>query len=286
MEDKRNEFCIIGAGMAGLACATALVEAGRSVQVLDKGRGPGGRMAARRADIANETVSFDHGAQFFTARDAKFRAAVSEWEAQGAVARWAAASKSDDDPAWVGVPGMNGPIRTMAETLGVEWSARAERISREGALWRIETPEAIWRAETVLVAVPAEQAAQLLVEAAPDLAAIPARVRSEPCWAVMAAFAGRIGFKPDVLRDPGAAISWAARNSAKPGRAGEECWVLHASPQRSRELIDFPKEEVGPLLLADFFKQTPAMPIPPIHLAAQSLALCHATSRAGRGRLF
>ncbi len=39
---------IVGAGMAGLTAAAELQRAGRSVLVLDKGRGVGGRMASRR----------------------------------------------------------------------------------------------------------------------------------------------------------------------------------------------------------------------------------------------
>ncbi|MEL6529341.1 MAG: FAD-dependent oxidoreductase, partial [Pseudomonadota bacterium] len=86
MDEHFSNILVIGAGMAGLTCATKLVAAGHSVTILDKGRGPGGRMAARRAEIAGETVSFDHGAQFFTARDQDFLQVVSAWETQGAVA--------------------------------------------------------------------------------------------------------------------------------------------------------------------------------------------------------
>ena len=39
------QVAIIGAGMAGLTCASRLAEAGHDVAVFDKGRGPGGRMA-------------------------------------------------------------------------------------------------------------------------------------------------------------------------------------------------------------------------------------------------
>ncbi|WP_346621622.1 FAD/NAD(P)-binding protein [Blastococcus montanus] len=38
---------VIGAGIAGLACARALRDAGREVQVLDRGRAPGGRLSSR-----------------------------------------------------------------------------------------------------------------------------------------------------------------------------------------------------------------------------------------------
>ena len=50
---------IIGAGMAGLACARHLADAGLAVVLLDKGRGVGGRVATRRVG----DMQFDHGAQ-------------------------------------------------------------------------------------------------------------------------------------------------------------------------------------------------------------------------------
>ncbi|MCK0127949.1 FAD-dependent oxidoreductase [Erythrobacter sp. F6033] len=264
MEHIDCDICVIGAGMAGLACATRLTEAGLQVTVIDKGRGPGGRMAARRTEIDGETVSFDHGAQYFTARDPEFQAAVKGWEEMGVVARWPAAG----DGAFVGTPGMNGPIRTMAQTLNVHWSTRAETITREDGAWRIEAGEITLLAKTVLVAIPAEQTHSLLHNVASDFGEIASQASSAPCWAVMVGFSKKLGIAEDVLRNLDAPISWAARNSAKPGRTGDECWVLHASPARSRDLIDLPKEEAATVLLNDFFAQTGAEPVEPTHIAA------------------
>lgn len=259
-----SDILIIGAGMAGLACAQELAKAGRDVVVIDKGRGPGGRMASRRADIAGETVGFDHGAQYFTARDPEFKSQVIEWEAQGVVARWQAGGSD----AWVGTPGMNGPIRAMADALKVRWGVRAEMLERTGTTLHVQAGEENFEPATVLICIPAEQAAALLSQAVPKLAAIPASVTSEPCWAVMAAFAGPLEIQADCIRDPAAPISWAARNSAKPGRAGTETWVLHASPQKSRAIIDMPKEEAASHLLAEFFAQSGTAPTEPIHCVA------------------
>jgi predicted NAD/FAD-dependent oxidoreductase len=250
--DGHTDILIIGGGMAGLCAATALAAAGQRIIVLDKGRGPGGRMAARRAELAGESVSFDHGAQYFTARDPAFRAAVAAWEAAGVAARWPAAG----DDAWVGTPGMNAPIRAMAQPLDVRWGVRADALSRTAAGWRVAAGEQGFTAPTVLVAVPAEQAAVLLADAAPDLAALAGGVESAPCWAVMAGFAAPLPIAHDTFRSDHAPISWAARNSAKPGRSGAETWVIHASQTRSRALINLPKDVVAAALLDDFFAGT------------------------------
>ncbi|MEO0815401.1 MAG: FAD-dependent oxidoreductase, partial [Myxococcota bacterium] len=62
---KPPRVAIVGAGMAGMSCARTLADHGVPVTVFDKGRGPGGRMSTRRA----EPHVFDHGAQYFVARD-------------------------------------------------------------------------------------------------------------------------------------------------------------------------------------------------------------------------
>lgn len=262
--DEQTDILIIGGGMAGLSAATALARAGRSVIVLDKGRGPGGRMAARRVEFGGESVSFDHGAQYFTARDPAFAEAVTVWETAGVAARWPAAG----DEAWVGTPGMNAPIRAMAEALDVRWGVRAEPLRRAGQGWQVAAGEGSFTAATVLIAVPAEQAQVLLADAALDLAGLAGGVHSAPCWAVMAGFDAPLPILADTFRSDTGPISWAARNSAKPGRSAAEAWVIHASHARSRKVIDWPKDQAAAALLADFFAAAGITPMAPTHLDA------------------
>ena len=66
---------IIGAGISGLSCAKALEQAGYHVEVFDKGRNLSGRMATRRNDLSE----FDHGAQYFTAKNPAFIQEVDRW---------------------------------------------------------------------------------------------------------------------------------------------------------------------------------------------------------------
>ena len=280
--DEHTEICIIGGGMAGLSAATALAAAGRRVIVLDKGRGPGGRMAARRVELEGAQVSFDHGAQYFTARDPAFAETVLAWEATGVAARWPAAG----DDAWVGTPGMNAPIRAMAESLDVRWGVRAETLSRADGGWRVAAGEHNFTAATVLIAVPAEQAAVLLADAAPQLAALASGVQSAPCWAVMAGFAQALPFAQETYRSDTGPISWAARNSAKPGRSGAESWVIHASPARSLELIDGPKDAVAATLLFDFFTATGVSATGTTHLDAHRWLYALPQALRGEGARF
>ncbi len=69
---EQNSVAVIGAGMAGIGAARMLADAGFRVVVFDKSRGLGGRCATKRW----EGHSVDHGAQYFTIRDADFSQAV------------------------------------------------------------------------------------------------------------------------------------------------------------------------------------------------------------------
>lgn len=255
-------IAIIGAGMAGLTCASQLAKGGKDVVLFDKGRGPGGRMATRRAEVDGETLHFDHGAQYFTVRDGRFAAQVEAWDAAGVVARWPAAGAG----AYVGTPGMNAPIRAMAETHDTRFGVRIENLARVENGWQLDgegVPDKVF--EAVIVAVPAEQVGALAAPHTPQLAAMASKAISDPCWTVMVAFCGKLD-APDTLRKAGA-IGWAARNSAKPGRSGEECWVIQGSPDWSRAHLEEDAADVTALLL-DAFAATLGTDLPPLRHAA------------------
>lgn len=240
-------IAIVGAGMAGMSCGQRLSRLGHEVRLFDKGRGPGGRMATRRMEDGGTTLHFDHGAQYFTARDPRFVEQVAHWEASGVAARWAAAG----DDAWVGTPAMNAPLKAMAGELGVQFGTRIEQLVRDGEGWQIDgegAPDA--RFDAVLVAVPAEQAGPLLQPHAPAMATLADQTASDPCWTLMAGFEAPLALVQDTLRQRGP-IGWAARNNAKPGRANEECWVVQASPEWSRAHLEDNAETVAAALLAE-----------------------------------
>lgn len=256
------QVAVIGAGMAGLACAQVLAEAGHGVTVFDKARGPGGRMSTRRVEVAGQTIAFDHGAQYFTARDPAFAAQVAAWARAGLVAPWPAAG----DGAWVGTPGMNAPVAAMAATHGVRFASHVMGLIREDAHWHVLLQGGLRDGphDAVVVALPAEQAVSLL--GAYDLAMAGAAMatRSQPCWTGLFAFAAPVPIAADVVRGAGA-LSWAARNSSKPGRGPAEAWIVQADPAWSAARLEADPASVMPLLLAALQAEAPPMPpFPPL----------------------
>ena len=101
------------------------MQAGHKVSLFEKSLGAGGRMSTRRTEFGG----FDHGTQYFTARDPRFLKVLQA--AQGVVRPWSAntvrildevgrvfaASLPPKEPHWVASPGMNALVRHWAQPI-------------------------------------------------------------------------------------------------------------------------------------------------------------------------
>ena len=253
-------IAIVGAGMAGLSCAQALAGAGMRVRLFDKGRGPGGRMSTRRSN----DWQCDHGAQYFTARDPAFRAEVARWQAAGAAALWKAEVRRFDAgdagacgelERFVGTPRMSAPARLLATTLALDTGIAIDALTRDAGGWRLHAsgPGVLdERYDAVVLALPAPQAEVLLRAPAPAQAALARAANMRPCWVLMLEYRAppALGFDAAFVNQ--GPLRWIARDSAKPGRAGSESWVLHASADWSEAYLESDPQEVGAALLAAF----------------------------------
>lgn len=271
---------VVGAGVAGLACARGLVRAGAAVTAFDKGRGPGGRLATRRIDSPSGPLAFDHGAQFFTARGARFAAEIARLTALGAVQPWTApvlrtrgrqaASPARDDVVHVGAPGMSALVKALADGLDVRFGATVTGLHREKGRWRLagEGLEDAGPFDAVVVAVPAEQAAPLLSPVASALAIEAARAETGPCWAVMAAFDAPVTAPYAGLQTEDPVLGWIALEATKPGRAPAPArLVLHARIGWSKAHLEDAPETVSAALITAARRFLPDLPDPVVAVA-------------------
>jgi renalase len=267
-----EHVAVVGAGVAGLVAAARLAAAGCGVTVFEKSRGLGGRLATRRG----ERGTFDHGAPVVHCEDWQ----VAPLEARGACRRWG-------DLGHVGLPGMSGLVRPLAEGLDMRAEAEVATVEAgpEGVRLRFVSGAEAGPFARVVLAVPAPQVARI----AAGLSGVDAlgAVVMGPVWTLMAAFAERPDL-PDMLR-PGGAIDLVVRDGAKPGRTGEG-WVAHAGHGWTRERLDLTKEAVLPMLLAEFGDLAEGRLPRPVHVAAHrwrfgltERALGGAVRRACRG---
>jgi photolyase PhrII len=266
----RLRIAVVGAGLAGISAARALHDQGHDVVVFEKSRGLGGRAATRRIDTdgnGGSAVGFDHGAQYFTARDPRFLRRVQAWAARGLIAPWkghlgiwdgaSPRPSGSDDLRWVGLPGMSGLARGLAAGLALRLGCRVGPPERDQDGWRLRNDDGdnLGQFDRVLIAMPAPQAAVLLQEAAPRLAQRADTVAFVPAWSLMLQLEHPLRLPFDGLFCNAEPLRWLANNGSKPGRKGQT-WVAIASPRWSRDHFGEHPEVIAAVLtdaLADLY---------------------------------
>jgi renalase len=274
---------IIGAGMAGAACARALADAGHEVRLFDKGRSVGGRLAQRRV----EHGVFDHGAQYLGARAPRFVARMAAWEAAGVVAPWPGATSGEGRPVLVGVPAMNAPVKALLAGLPVVTGSPIASLQHGDGGWTLGERDGTRHGPfaAIALAVPAPQAAALLGSLEQKrVAALLVRlggVNIAPCWTALAAFAAPLALDGPARRFTDGAVAWVARNATKPGRPAGEGWTVHAGPGWSAERLEDEPGQVAPALLAALAAQLGRHLPEPVWIAAHRWRYALVTAALG-----
>ncbi|MBA4256327.1 MAG: amine oxidase [Polaromonas sp.] len=221
-----RRVAVVGAGMAGVACARTLAQAGCHVTLFEKSRGFGGRMSTRQTEFG----SFDHGAQYFTVRDERFALAlqttpdvVLPWSANtvrvlDALGHVLATTPPRREAHYVATPGMNALVRTWAQPLAdaahaqaprqgaaVQLNTRVVRLSRDPIRpngWQLHTEDQHTEGaqgiasgfDQVVLAMPHMQVQDLLRAsglekgAGQTISQALQTVTVAPCWTLMLAF--------------------------------------------------------------------------------------------------
>ncbi|CAJ1952961.1 unnamed protein product [Cylindrotheca closterium] len=283
--------------MTGAACAQKLAENGASVTIFEAGRGVGGRMSTRKTE---EGFQFDHGAQYISSsKTEEFRTTLSAWEKSGWIESWEGdfctvdvdgILKSDDakKERWVGCPSMN----TICENLLDHKSIQLYLQCRAKAVWKDDKSQ--WELFSTgeneiflgcfdwLIATDRISAAPFrddfsnasLDQHRHDVS----KIQSVRALAAMVVFDRPITTlsmngilfdnKPYDKSSP-LSLGWAARDSSKPGRKGEnddrECWVLQTYPEAAEAILneinddddddlDAIRERAREVLVSDFIK--------------------------------
>lgn len=270
---SRPSIAVIGAGLAGLACARQLAGADAHVTVFERARDPGGRLATRR----HEGLAYDHGAQYLTARNSAFVRYLGLATRAGAAASWRP-SLMEDERTWeapfddwhVGTPGMSAVVRPLARGIDLRTSIAVHELVRGPAGWELKTDAGRLRQgfDAVAVAVPAPQALTLLGPHGRVFRHL-TEVRMAPCWAVMASFDEPVGARAQACRWTQGPITWAACNSSKAQRStAPASWVAHASAAWSRDHLEADAAEAAGLLLRALALALGQRLPPPVHLLA------------------
>ena len=255
----KTKLAIIGTGMAGLACADQLSQQ-FDISLFDKSRGLSGRCSTRRAKSGDTAFAFDHGAQYFSAKEQAFVDWLKPFEAAGHIGRWQPRqvdiSEVGTQPRatvekFVFTPGMNAIGRALAGGRP-QWRLYLDtQITAIGGApggWRIVDGEgqSFGPFDKVVLAIPAPQAADLVAQNVAFAKTLNA-VEMQGCHSLMLGYMDASAIAPDwhCAHFDDAMLGFAALNSAKPRRGGSLGLVVQARHDWSQAHIDQPLEVVA-----------------------------------------
>ena len=233
MTDPSNPVTIVGAGMAGAACAAALKSRDVPVRIVDRGRAPGGRMAS--PTLRDRRV--DTGAGYFTVRDDGFTDLVERWSRAGIAREWTdtfGVLSPDSDPdtktgpmRWGTPAGLRSLVRAVLDDARVE----VESVAVD------ELPGG-----DVVIAMPDPQASRLLT--------VPDAVDYDPVITVVCGFAERTWpFEDAAFVNDHPDIEFVADDGARRGD-GSAVLVTHTTADRARRHLDNPDGALDPVVAA------------------------------------
>ena len=247
-----TKIAIIGAGLSGLSAARFLKDRAE-ITLFEKARSVSGRISTRRA----EPYFFDLGAQYFTARTKAFNDFIQPLINQGLIERWNARYVKFDsgkiierknwineEPRYVGVPGMNKIAKHLAKELNVHINTRIISLKR-GDLWQLtdESGQVYSDFDWVISTTPSPQAAELLPKRFIYYEDIK-DVKMHACFSLMLGFSESLPLEFEAAHVIHSDLSWIAVNSHKPGRADPFTLMVHSSEKYSEAHIDDDRETV------------------------------------------
>ena len=297
-------IAVIGAGMAGLKAASTLHNIGMNVTVFEKSRGLGGRLASRRTDFghfnhgAQYVTARNPGFGAFL-RQATDRKSARNWRPNlhrgdiesGSIYPTKETSQNPDtisqldktaqtstvgnlavDCWFQGAPQMNKLIHPLVDEFDIKKQHRIIAIEPSGPRQFIlhdDLDGTFGPFDGVIVSTPAPQTADILRPLSPRFDPI-GEVVMAPCWAVMVAFEKPLPTAFDAMLYPSPEISWAARSTQNEGvfhTRTPDPWVLHATPQWSREHLEEDKDRVIEKLLSAL-RAASGVKLPELHSIA------------------
>ena len=163
-----QNIAIVGAGISGLSAARKLIER-HNVIIFDKSRGVGGRMSTRYS----ESYEFDHGAQYFTAKDERFKALLFSETFEDVIKPWDSRAfyKKENDLIpdtggfrYVSYPRMNSFAKKLSKGLNISLNSNVSSIHKDKEKWVLETADGrVYRGfDLVILALPNQQAISLM----------------------------------------------------------------------------------------------------------------------------
>ncbi|MCU4676474.1 NAD(P)-binding protein [Catenovulum sp. 2E275] len=228
---------VIGAGMAGAACAELLSQAGHQVSVFDQSTHIGGRLYTLHLDWAD----IDLGAQYFTAKDALFQKQIDKWHQDGVIQQWNESPwmtdnynsrpSPDHQIRYIGFKNAQAPVKHLLQSIPVYLQQHVEYVRFKQNKWYVDLTNHSQAGpfDTLVLAIPLPQAQKLFeAELLSGLNLPEVEVKPTHTVAVQLDEPIKTDLKWSFVKER--AIDWLGQTNVKPNRhCKNQTWLMHFS---------------------------------------------------------
>ena len=244
---------MIGAGLSGIIAARELMRQGHVVELIEKSRSVGGRLATRRIGDGRA----DHGAVYFTVRGKELEREVRSWMN----ANWVRVWYADPYPRYVAIDGMNALAKHLSKDLTVQLNERVENVQlEEDGTVTVKTDVTTRSYDQVVMTAPLPQSFELLGSLVDQIKPALLRLVYSPTFVGLFECAGDVQIGADGILDqelvPGVlkivdnrqkGISDTSLISVYMEETWSEDWYERPEAETLAEIERLVREEVGDL---------------------------------------
>lgn len=258
---------VVGAGLAGMAAARTLADAGHSATLFERHDHAGGQVST----LIKAGHRFDHGHAAFSVTDERFARVARAWWLERLITTWnprRSTLSGEVEPVkalLTAVPTMAALASRLVLDLDVRTSTEVTHLRRLDARWTLSSGAlSLGEYDALILAVAPSEARSLLGAQSPDLIEQLEPVQTGPQLRLLAAFDESLGLEWDFATNSIGPIRFLYRDSSKAERTDTaERWVFQASTQWSERHQHDPADQLAQQLLDAAFATTGARPTSP-----------------------
>ncbi|MDC0182922.1 FAD-dependent oxidoreductase [Nitrosomonadales bacterium] len=248
------KIAIIGTGISAITLAKHLKK-DNFITLFEKSRDVGGRISTRRSKL----YEFDHGAQFFTAKNKDFKNFIAPIIKKNIIQRWDARfaefknnmilrqhTWDSEYPHYVGAPGMRNILKHLSDDLNIKLNTEIHNITKNNNdCWNLfnTNGENLGDYDWVISTAPAPQSASIL----PQIYKYHSQLLNKKmlgCFSLMLGFKEPLNLSWDAALISEADISWISVNSSKPMRPKGFTLLIHSTNAWADKNINNDPEKV------------------------------------------
>ena len=229
------DFIIIGAGLSGSYAASKLVKYGKSVLILEKSRGIGGRLSTK--PISNNIV--DYGCQYINPKTNLVKNILKDLE-KNKILNLVEIEKAKK--VYIAPYGMNKVPQYFSMNVPVLTNTKVIRIQKNAPSWSIKTDLAVFKSRFLISSIPIHQNIQLFKESNLDseIKDLP-KLNYKSFFTIMCACDA---INKNIVSKPNEDFSWICNNTLKGLRNINNIYTINTSTSFTNQLMVQKKDQI------------------------------------------